>query len=38
MRDIMKKKKLNGWIVVGLCIAAMFAAIGVIYFLGTLGP
>jgi hypothetical protein len=35
--DEMKKKKLNGWLVVGLCIAAMLLAVGVIYLIGTLG-
>ena len=33
---IMKKKKLNGWIVIGLCLAAIAAAVGAIYLIGTL--
>jgi membrane protein DedA with SNARE-associated domain len=33
----MKKKKLNGWIVIGICIAAMAAAVGVLYLIGTYG-
>ena len=33
----MKKKKLNGWIVIGLCLAAMWAAVGVIYLIGSMG-
>jgi len=31
-----KKKKLNGWIVVGLCVAMIGAAVGAIYLLGTM--
>jgi len=33
----MKKKKMSGWAVIGLCLAAMLAAVGVIYLIGTLG-
>jgi len=30
-------KKVNGWIIIGLCIAAIAAAVGVIYLIGQLG-
>ena len=33
----MKKKKLNGWVVIGICIAAMALAAGAIIALGQLG-
>jgi hypothetical protein len=33
----MKKKKLNGWIVIGICIAALVAAVGALYVIGQLG-
>jgi membrane protein DedA with SNARE-associated domain len=33
----MKKKKMNGWLVIGICIAAMWAAVGVLYLIGTIG-
>jgi len=33
--DIMKK--VNGWIIIGLCIGAIAAAVGVIYLIGQLG-
>jgi len=33
----MKKKKMNGWLVVGFCIAAMLGAVGVVYLIGTMG-
>jgi hypothetical protein len=31
------KKKLNGWIVIGICVAALAAAAGAIILLGQLG-
>jgi hypothetical protein len=33
----MKKKKLNGWVVIGICVAALAAAAGAIYLLGQMG-
>jgi hypothetical protein len=33
----MKKKKLNGWIVIGICIAMMAAAVGALYLIATYG-
>jgi len=30
-------KKINGWILIGICIAAIAAAVGVIYAIGQLG-
>jgi hypothetical protein len=32
------KKKLNGWIVIGICIAALIAAVGVLFLIGQFGP
>ena len=33
----MKKKKLNGWILIGICFGAMAAAVGVLYAIGQMG-
>jgi len=33
----MKKKKLSGWAVIGLCLAAMVGAVAVIFAIGQLG-
>ena len=33
----MKKKKMSGWLVIGICFIAMAAAVGVIYLIGNLG-
>ena len=33
----MKKKKMSGWLVIGICIVALFAAVGVIYAIGAYG-
>jgi hypothetical protein len=30
-------KKVNGWLIIGLCIAALAAAVGVIYLIGQMG-
>jgi hypothetical protein len=35
--DVNTMKKVNGWIIIGLCIAAIAAAVGVIYLIGQLG-
>jgi hypothetical protein len=35
--DVDTMKKVNGWIIIGLCIAAIVAAVGVIYLIGQLG-
>jgi hypothetical protein len=31
------KKKMSGWAVIGICIAALAATVGVLYFLGQMG-
>jgi hypothetical protein len=33
----MKKKKVSGWLIIGLCIAALAATAGLIYLIGQMG-
>jgi len=34
---IVKKKKMSGWLVIGICIAMLAVAAGIIYFIGQMG-